>query len=157
VALSSVGFDRAVSSDLVRAYETARAIVPDLPVQRDVRWREFAFGEWEGLTWSEIAARWPELAERSAVSARTYAPPGGEMFDAVRRRVAAAIADITASQAYHVLVATHAGPLHAMLDIYFGGMDVIFAPASVTRVRLTEGGAELLGLSEVMPERPYGE
>jgi len=142
-------FDHAVSSDLARAYDTARAIRGQAPVQRDARWREFRFGEWEGLTWDEIVARWPHLREHDASAAKRYTPEGGESFEDVCARVAQALDDLQRARHRHVLVVTHAGPLHAMLQTLFGEMSLRFSPASVTRVRIEDGHAELLALNEV--------
>lgn len=150
-------FDIAISSDLSRAYETARIIRGELPVEQDPRWREFAFGEWEGLTWDEIAQRWPDLAQHSVAAAKYYTPVGGESFDEVRARVRAAIADVRARGYAHALIITHAGPLHAMLHSFFSereaemaeALAVRFSPASVTRIDVDEGGrAGLVSLNE---------
>jgi alpha-ribazole phosphatase len=150
-------FDCAVSSDLQRAYDTARAIRGDLPVERDPRWREFAFGEWEGLTWEQIVERFPEAAQRHWSSAKEYAPAGGETFVRVQARVAEALNDLLDRECSNVLIVTHAGPLHAMLHSLFGDQEaemqetlaVRFSPASVTRIALNEGRAQLLSLNEV--------
>jgi 2,3-bisphosphoglycerate-dependent phosphoglycerate mutase len=155
--LSAEPFDYAVSSDLSRALDTARAIRDTMPVVGDARWREFAFGEWEGLTWEEIVRRWPEVAKRSATSARSYSPPGGETFSMVRERVGAAIDELRESGAQNILVVTHAGPLHAMLHNVFSGgqadahelLGVRFTPASITRVEIEADGPELLLLNDV--------
>ncbi len=150
-------FDYAVSSDLSRAYDTAAAICGDGPVHRDPRWREFDFGEWEGLTWDEICERRPYLRERAWSSAKLYAPEGGESFDVVQARVAQSLAELQASTHQNVLVVTHAGPLHAMLHTFFGDrqadlqevFDVRFSPASVTRVSIENGLPQLLSLNEI--------
>lgn len=155
--LRGVDFDRAVSSDLSRAMDTARIIRGDAPVQSDQRWREFAFGQWEGLTWEEIAARWPVVDEHGHTAAKRYAPPDGETFEAVCRRVARALEDLRASCPSRVLVVTHAGPLHAMLHTLFGErqaemqevVGVRFSPASITRVALGDDAAEILALNDV--------
>ena len=126
-------------------------------MRRDARWREFAFGEWEGLTWDQIVARFPEAADRHWSTAKTYAPPGGETFEAVQARVAEALAELRESGHSNVLIVTHAGPLHAMLHTLFGDREaemaevlaVRFSPASVTRIALDEDGAELLSLNDV--------
>ncbi len=126
-------------------------------MERDVRWREFAFGEWEGLTWDEICERWPDLAQHGSTAAKLYTPAGGESFDAVRARVGEAIRDLHERGYEHALIVTHAGPLHAMLHTFFGereaemaeALAVRFAPASVTRIALEEGGARLLSLNEI--------
>lgn len=151
-------FDYAVSSDLSRAYDTACIIRGALPVTRDPRWREFAFGEWEGLTWEQICERWPHLAQHGATAAKLYTPDGGESFDAVEVRVSQSLRELRESGYEHVLVVTHAGPLHAMLHAFFGDREaemaevfgVRFSPASVTRVAWEEdGSAQLLSLNEV--------
>jgi 2,3-bisphosphoglycerate-dependent phosphoglycerate mutase len=155
-ALAGANFDRAVSSDLSRAYDTARAICGEQRVERDPRWREFAFGEWEGLTWEEIVARRPEYGAHASTAAKQYAPPGGETFQAVCARVADALADLRAGGHARVLVVTHAGPLHAMLHTLFGereaefqeALGVRFTPASITRVRFDSGQAELVQLND---------
>ena len=124
-------------------------------MQRDARWREFAFGQWEGLTWDEIAERWPHAREHGATAAKRYTPEGGESFEVVCARVANAIADLQTSGFERILVVTHAGTLHAMLHTLFGEREaemqevfgVRFSPGSVTRVRLDVGRAELLSLN----------
>lgn len=137
--------------------DTARAIRGNAPVQADERWREFAFGQWEGLTWEEIAARWPVVDEHGHTAAERYTPPGGETFDTVCVRVAAALDELRATGASCILVVTHAGPLHAMLHTLFGDrqaemqevLGVRFSPASITRVALGDDAPEILALNEV--------
>ncbi|PFG43696.1 putative phosphoglycerate mutase [Isoptericola jiangsuensis] len=60
--LASHRATKVVSSDLVRAADTARAYARQLgvPVELDERLRERSFGDWEGLTGDEIATGWPE-------------------------------------------------------------------------------------------------
>ena len=150
-------FDYVVSSDLQRAMQTAQVIRGTIPVVADPRWREFAFGEWEGLTWEEIAQRWPEIAEQAATAAKAYAPPGGETFDAVRERVGSALDELRASNHLHALIVTHAGPLHAMLHHLFSDREsempellgIRFTPASITRIAIEDGEPVLLGLNDV--------
>lgn len=153
--LSGEAFDRAVSSDLSRAYDTARAIRGSAQVARDARWREFKFGEWEGLTWEQIAARWPEIAERSRTAANLYTPPGGETFGQVLARVTEALSELREGTYENVLVVTHAGPLHAMLHALFGDPEqgelpiVRFSPASITRIAIEAGKPQLLALNDI--------
>ena len=156
-ALRSQKFDRAVSSDLSRAVETARAICGRQRVDADPRWREFAFGEWEGLTWEQITQRWPDALHKSAAAARDYAPPGGETFVTVRQRVGRALDDLRRAGHANVLVVTHAGPLHAILHYVFSDpqaeqdeiLGVRFIPASITQIQFDDSGAELLSLNDV--------
>lgn len=131
-------FERIVSSDLQRAAQTARLIAGDRPVQIDPRWREFSFGEWEGLP---VEGR---------IAARGYEPPGGETFDAVRVRVEAALGALRRDDPAHALVVTHAGPLHAALHVLLGGVEVRFTPASITRIEWLGERARLLCLNETV-------
>lgn len=147
----------AVSSDLARAAETARLVLGDrdVPLRLDPDWREMRFGAWEGLTWEQICAGDPRIDRDAATTVRTYAPEGGETFDElcarVRRAVDRAVADV--SDDASVLVATHAGPLHALLTILLGDGDpaalkVRFLTASVTRFRRENGRWRLARLNQ---------
>lgn len=126
-------------------------------MERDPRWREFAFGEWEGLTWDEILQRHPDLAESASTSVKRYIAPRGESFEDVLLRVESALAEVRASGHANVLIVTHAGPLHAMLHTFFGHREaemqevlgVRFSPASITRIEIADGEASLLALNDV--------
>ncbi|HEY8314607.1 MAG TPA: histidine phosphatase family protein [Candidatus Baltobacteraceae bacterium] len=147
-------FDAVVSSDLSRAYDTARAIAAKsgIVVERDSRWREFAFGTWEGLKWGQIVERYPNLARESGMKPAYYTPDGGESFDEVCSRVGAALASLREGARARVLVATHAGALHAALRALFGpGADALgvrLFPAGITRVTLDADRATLVTLNE---------
>ena len=64
-ALRDVHFDRAIVSDLIRARVTAEEILKGryIPTTFTEDLREICFGEWEGLTYSEINERWPGQIE----------------------------------------------------------------------------------------------
>ena len=153
-------FARAIASDLGRARETAEIVLAGEPpaLEFDERWREMRFGSWEGLVWDEIVARQPELATKSSTTPRFYTPPGGESFDDLCERIADAIADIDAraNDGDRILVATHAGPLHALLRVALGNSEadalgVRFSPASVTRLALAPGSARVVDLNLTAP------
>ena len=77
-----------ISSDLQRASRTADAICGSRIRLADVReLREINFGEWDGLTADEIAARCPDLATAYWSDPFTFAPPGGETWQSVTERV----------------------------------------------------------------------
>ncbi len=86
-----------ISSDLARAVATADAIAgprPRLPHAPALR--EIHFGEWEGLTHDEIAARDPALSRRYWEEPGEIAPPGGESWNAAAERVARFVAGMNA-------------------------------------------------------------
>ena len=153
-ALASVPLEAIVSSDLSRALETARAIAAlhGLEVASDPRLREFAFGEWEGLTWDEIVARFPVARDMAFSSVRAYQPTGGERFDAVRARVG----DVLEAHRHRegtVAFVTHAGALHALLDILVSDdvdlSSVRLTPASITRIAMDSPRPRLMSLDDV--------
>lgn len=139
--------DVAVSSDLSRAVETARIVLGprELALRLDPDWREMQFGVWEGLTWVEILAANPQLDASNEISVKAYAPAGGETFGVLRARVARAVERVLAELPADgvALVATHAGPLHALLPLLLGDdqLRVRFWTASITRFRRDEHGA----------------
>lgn len=150
-ALAGTRFDRCVSSDLLRAMETARALCDGTSTapEPDPRWREFDFGDWEGLTWEQIVARTPALRGLTGTDVHRYLPPRGETYAQVRARVADAL-DAIAHTAGHVLIVTHAGPLHAALEVLLGdgAMETRLAPAGVTRLARAGESWRLLALGQ---------
>ena len=96
-----------VSSDLVRAVDTATALTDLLgvPLGVDARLREHGLGSWEGLTRSEVADRYPEqFADWQA--GRPVRGRGGEEADDVAARAVAALAGLP--RAGTAVVVTHA-------------------------------------------------
>jgi broad specificity phosphatase PhoE len=159
--LSAVAFARAVTSDLLRARETAETILAgrDVPLEADGRWREMHFGAWEGLTWPEIVARNPEFEGRSSTVPRFYTPQGGESFEQVCARVGHAVTALTegALAGDRILIVTHAGVLHALLRVLLGeseagALRVRFLPASVTRFAVSPSGTRILDLNRSVDE-----
>lgn len=111
------GIAAVISSPLQRAYDTAttaaRALGLDVTVDED--FIETDFGAWEGLTFSEAAARDPELHRRWLYDTGAL-PPGGESFDDVLRRVRRGRDRIVAAHpGSNILVVSHVTPIKSML------------------------------------------
>ena len=85
---------RIVSSDLVRASETAQILgdVTSQEVELDVRLREMDFGAREGLTWHEAWQQFPEGMQAWIDGDETQIP-GGETHRQAGERFAAALHD----------------------------------------------------------------
>lgn len=155
--------DVAVSSDLARAVETARIVLGAraIPVRLDPDWREMRFGDWEGLTWEQILAANPHLAETDLTSVKSYTPGGGETFDDLTARIARAVERVSAETPPDgaALIATHAGPLHALLSVLLGDAEraalrVRFMTASITRFRRENGVWRLTRLNQTAQTAP---
>jgi len=69
-----------VSSDLARAQATAQAIARfnRVPLELDPGLRERSFGSFQGMTHTEVAARWPEESARWKRRDPEFAPGDGE-------------------------------------------------------------------------------
>ncbi len=76
---------------------------------------ETDFGSWEGMTFAEVMARWPdEMAAWMAAS--DAAPPGGESFASVAERVGAALDRLLAvHQGKTVVVVSHVTPIKTIV------------------------------------------
>jgi len=111
------GIAAVISSPLQRAYDTAAAAakVLDADVVVDDDLIETDFGAWEGLTFSEAAARDPEV-HRQWLGDTSVAPPDGESFDTVARRVRRVRNRLIAEYgAATVLVVSHVTPIKTVL------------------------------------------
>lgn len=109
--LAALRPDALVASDLRRAADTAAALaaLTGLPIRTDDRLRERYYGLWQGLTMSEVTARFP--AEHARWRAGEPDPGCGvESLDDLGKRVAAALQDAAdATPGGTVVVATHGG------------------------------------------------
>jgi alpha-ribazole phosphatase len=106
--------DIIVSSDLKRCRLLTERIAARLciaPVY-DPIWREIDFGSWENRTWDSIRDEQSEALAEWAADFVTIAPPGGESFLQLQRRVLDGISKLDLN-AVHVLVVTHAGVIRA--------------------------------------------
>lgn len=116
-ALADQVIDAVYSSDLVRAHETARAVAAGAgrEVRLDAALRERGFGMFEGLTYAEVEARYPEQARHWRQRDPQFAPEGGETLAGFQARAVAAVAAIAARhRGQHVAVITHGGVLDAL-------------------------------------------
>ena len=110
--------DAVYSSDLKRAFATAEAIANyhSLPVFVMPGLREMKFGEWEGFTFKFIYERWPEEMDKLFVNAREARVPGGETFDEVKIRAAAAVDELVAKHPEQTVVAVcHGGTIRTII------------------------------------------
>jgi glucosyl-3-phosphoglycerate phosphatase len=111
VRLAQAGIRRVISSDILRARQTAEplAAMLDVPIELDERVREIGNGQWTGLLPAEIAAGWPDLWQ-AYITGTDVARPDGERWQDVRARVVAALAEYVDSPV-PTAIFTHGGPV----------------------------------------------
>ena len=138
-AVAEEGISAVYSSDLLRALETAQSVARGCgqPITTDTGLRERGFGVFEGLTFREIEARWPEQSERWRKRDPAFGPEGGEMLQDFYARCVA-----TASR----LAAAHPGETIALVA-HGGVMDCLYRAAS--RVALDAPRSWLLGNASI--------
>lgn len=116
-ALSDLGVERVVSSDLLRARQTAEAVAGPLGLSVEVRHdlRERSFGEWEGRHYTQVIADLDALPGDRLLAR----PPGGESFTDLWTRVGPAVQEFRAFDCTTLVVchgALKATLLARMLD-----------------------------------------
>jgi ribonuclease H / adenosylcobalamin/alpha-ribazole phosphatase len=122
-----------ISSPLARTRQTAQALADATGGQVEIHEGliETDFGEWEGLTFAEAAARDPELHARWLGDSSVPAP-GGESFDAVYRRVLKARDElVSVHEGKTIVVVSHVTPIKSLLRI---GLDT--GPSLLFRLHL---------------------
>jgi broad specificity phosphatase PhoE len=118
-----------LTSPLRRARQTAEVVAAATGAPLAVRARliETDFGKWEGLTFPEARARDPQV-HAEWLGSEEVAPPGGESFAAVGRRVAEELTDVLREYPGATLVVvTHVTPIKMLLrDALQGGPGVLY-------------------------------
>jgi probable phosphoglycerate mutase len=121
-ALAEESIQAIYASDLLRAWETAGAIAQatGLPLQANEGLRERGFGDFQGKTFAEIEALWPEQSRQWRARHPDWAPPGGESLIALRARIVSAASE---------LASRHLGE-QIVLVAHGGVMDVLYRAAT---------------------------
>jgi broad specificity phosphatase PhoE len=126
--LAALKPDLLVSSDLKRAADTAAALakLTGLTVRHDERLRERFFGEWQGLTLTEIAERWPQRYLRWR-RGEGVAEAGIEEIEVLAKRMAAALQEAMALAPSDgtTVVATHGGAARHGIAALLGWPDTV--------------------------------
>lgn len=138
--------DLVVASPIRRCQQTGGAVAAacGVPLVTDEAWAEISFGEWDGLTYAQVAARYPREFVRWQGSV-DHAPTGGESLVDFRARIDTALAaTLEAHRGRTVVVATHTTPVRAVLARALDAGSralwrVRIEPASVSVVRFWGG------------------
>jgi len=115
--LARADIDVIVTSPLQRARRTAEVVAEatGAPMLVDDDLAEADFGAWQGLTFAEADKAWP--AELAAwMSSPDAAPPDGESFAAVARRVLAALDRLIEAHRHRTaVVVSHVTPIKTLI------------------------------------------
>jgi broad specificity phosphatase PhoE len=114
-------------------------VVPDF--------REIDFGDFEGMAYDEIAARYPDLYRQWMEASTTVQFPGGESFATMRLRVLRAFDALSAAHAGETaVVVSHGGAIRAIVARTLGmaGEDIFHLAqdhGAINRIDLVDGFA----------------
>lgn len=120
LALKAEQVDGIISSHLSRAKQTADLIAEfhDNPVEVDERLGELNFGKWQGLTWTEIEAQYPDEA-RDWRTNKAESAPNGETFVELSVRTSAFLESMR-GRGGRWIVAAHGGTIRSVVGGILG-------------------------------------
>ena len=148
-SLPDAAFVRIVASPLGRARRTAQIICehlasgPDLMI--DNRLREISVGSWDGLTYSDIALRYPGIFDGPGRHEWYFRSPDGDTYEAFAARVAEWLREAAEQR---LLVAVTHGIVSRVLRGLYAGLSrevALVLPVPQDKVfRLSDGVIEEL-------------
>lgn len=151
IYLADKGICALYASPLIRAADTARIIGHRLrlPVFYDADLQELDAGQWDGLTFSEIASRWPQLYAQRGLHIGTCPPPDGESFQTAGERLSRALHRICASESGNIAIISHSGAARGWLcrELGLPSDDVLRLPqpyGGITAADWTGAGFRIL-------------
>jgi alpha-ribazole phosphatase len=159
--LSAEPFDAVYSSDLQRATETAKIICAS-QIHSDARLREVNFGDWEGLIYDEIKAKYPEPLAAWEADIFKNAPPHGETLEGLAVRVQSMLDELRKkNDDQNILIVAHGGVLQTLICIALKLPPTMYwqfhlSTASLSEVAFYPAGAILNSLNDTshLPKSP---
>lgn len=119
-ALAAEQFDLVLTSRLRRTVDAARIIAPHVRARAVSGFNEINFGEWEGMTRDEIAARDPVRYAQWRADLHEFAYPAGDSIPAFRARVVAAFHEIVPDLPERTLIVAHKGVISSIITELLG-------------------------------------
>jgi broad specificity phosphatase PhoE len=116
--LQQYTFDRVYASDLLRAFDTAKASADrlGLTVTADPQLREIYAGEWEGVPFEKLHTKGEEALRIWQQDIGRAICPGGESTAELQKRFVAALDRIARENVGRtVLIGTHATPVRVLM------------------------------------------
>ena len=145
-------FDKVISSPLCRAVDTARELTNQFIIT-DQRLMEQNFGLFEGKTYKELLAEFPEEIKEWNENYETYCLPEGESFLDVRNRVESFLHDLYKEEG-KILIVAHKGTfghmLAAMMNLPPSGYwNFVFEQGTYSKIDVQDGFAILRMINRI--------
>jgi len=154
--IKDMTFEAIYTSPLRRALETTRRIKPDqdTPILLNEALKELHFGEWEGMTCSEIQEKFPQLWDEWCKNWVDFCFPRGESFRQLYQRVTCEIDHILQTHRHgKVLIVSHHGCIRGIISYLLGtGIEGYWRykikPGTISRIEIVDGYCVLTGLNQ---------
>jgi phosphoserine phosphatase len=141
--------DAVFASDKKRATKTGETIAAahGLDVETTPLLREAYLGEWQGLSMSEVAERYPEEYAKYRADSIANRPPGAEYLQDVIKRCDEFLKQVLAKHPeQYIAVAAHGGSVRGLIAAAFG-----LGPDVYRRIRLDNGGLTIIDITDSKP------
>ena len=157
-ALAAEPIQAIYASDLSRAWETANEVAKTTRVnpQSEPALRERGFGIFEGKTYQEIEAQWPDQALQWRKRHPDFAPDGGESLLVMRDRILSVVNRLAAQHTGELIVmVAHGGVMDALYRLATG-QDIQAARtwqlgnAAINRLLWTPDGMTVVGWADTL-------
>ncbi len=114
--LSEEKIHKVYSSSMKRAFQFARIVFKDKPLEEIGTLREINFGLFEGLTYKEIMERYTEIYRKWLDNPLETIIPSSESLNSLATRVRKALGKIlSCNNSRTVAIVTHGGPIRIIL------------------------------------------
>ncbi len=157
--LSHVDFQRVYSSDLIRAFDTAKKVVgiPDFNIQAMSQLREIDLGDWDGECMENIKSRFPDAWEERGRHMDSFRVPNGESFQDLHDRVMPEFHKIVSKMTGNVLIVGHAGVNRIILCHVLGKpikelFDIPQEYAALNLIEVKKGVPVVLTINQTPPK-----
>ena len=155
-ALRDEAVEAIYASDLQRAWQTASSIAcaTQAPLHAETGLRERSFGSFEGKTYAELEAEFPEDSLRWRQRDPDWTPPAGESLVTMRERIASTAARLAQQHlGGQIVLVAHGGVLDQLYRLATG--QGLQAPrtwqlgnAAINRLLWTPEGFTLVGWAD---------
>ncbi|MFZ5862297.1 MAG: alpha-ribazole phosphatase [Nitrospirota bacterium] len=147
--LASAPLRAVYSSTLQRSRRGALQVAKPhgLEVRSLPEFREKHFGAWEGLTYDEVAQRYPEAWAQWLVDPPSVRPEGGESYAEMQARVLIALAEVMAAHSGETIALVAHGGVNRAILCHALGLDLTY----VFRIEQDYGATNII---DFFPEGP---
>ena len=120
----NIDIDKIYCSPLKRAMATAKPIADEkkLDIIPEENFREICFGDWEGMTVSELTRKYGEEYMNFIKEPHKYGFPGEGTIDKVIERLKPSLDRIIKNESGNILIISHGGIIRLMI-MYIMGLD----------------------------------